>query len=153
MDPSVRDYLDGLPEERRPIIEAVREVVLANLPDGLEEIVDFGMLAYVVPLDRYPKTYNGHPLMHTALGNQKRHASLYLMGIYADPVLRERFDSDYRATGKRYDVGASCVRFRKLDDLPLEVIGEAIAAVSVDDLCRAHDGVKSLRAARKSHKP
>lgn len=93
-----------------------------------------GMIAYVVPTDRYPDTSNGQPLMYAALASQKHHMSLYLTAIYSDDDDRAAFETAYRATGKRYDVGKSCVRFRRLDDLPLDVIGDAIAAVEVDEL-------------------
>jgi hypothetical protein len=146
----VEEYLSALPDDRRAQIEQVREVILANLPEGLVETTDFGMIAYIVPLERCPKTYNGKPLLQTALGNQKNHMAVYLMGIYGNPDVKAKFEADYRATGLRYDTGASCVRFRKLDDLPLDVVGAAVRAVSVDDLIKMHEGARSLRKAKKS---
>ena len=101
--------------------------MLANLDDGFVEIIDFGMIVYAIPLERYPDTYNGRPLMYAALASQKRYVSLYLMGVYADPNVADWFHREYRETGKRLDMGKSCVRFRKLDDVPFELIGAAIA--------------------------
>ena len=95
------------------------------------------MITYEVPLANNPDTYNGKPLMYAALASQKNHMAVYLTGVYATSELRETFLEEYRATGKRLDMGQSCVRFKKLDDLPLEVIGRAIAAYDVDSFVGA----------------
>ena len=123
---TVEEYLYGLSPERREAVSAVRQAVLSNLPDGYEEIMDFGMIAYVVPLARVPKTYNGHPLMYAAISSEKNYVSVHLMNVYADPETTQWFVERYNATGKKLDMGKSCVRFRKLDDLPLDLIGEAV---------------------------
>ena len=130
---SVDQYLSELPDERRAAIEEVRDTILANLPAGYEEAINWGMISYQVPLQRYPDTYNGQPLMYAALASQKNHMAVYLTAIYADDNSRGTFLAEYRATGKRLDMGKSCVRFRQLDDLPLDVIGRAIASYPVDD--------------------
>ena len=129
---TVEQYLADLPEDRLDAIEEVREVILANLPDGYVEEMAYGMIGYVVPLEVCPDTYNGKPLGYMALASQKNHMAIYMNGIYMDDDLYEKFESEYKATDKRWDVGKSCVRFRKLDDLPLDVIGEAVAAIPVD---------------------
>ena len=123
---NVEEYIAGLPEERKGAITAMRDLILSNLPEGYAEEMDFGMIAYVVPLTRYPQTYNGHPLMYAALASQKNYMSLYLMNIYGDPETHRWFTEEFNARGKKLDMGKSCVRFKKLDDLPLDVIGEAI---------------------------
>jgi hypothetical protein len=97
------------------------------------------MLAYVVPLDRYPDTYNGRPLQVAALANQKQYVSLYLMGVYADDAERDWFVDAWNATGTKLNMGKSCVRFKRLDDVPLDVVGEAIGRVSVDDMIAAYE--------------
>ncbi len=130
---SVGEYLDSLPTDRREAISTVREGILRALPDGYAEEMRWGMISYEVPLAIQPDTYNGKPLMYAALACQKRHMAVYLSGVYADPEARERFEAAYRATGKRLDMGKSCVRFRRLDDLPIEVIEDAIARYPVDD--------------------
>jgi len=137
------EYLAALPEDRRQAIEAVRDVILEHLPEGYVEQIQYGMLAYSVPLERYPDTYNGQPLSLAALANQKRYMSLYLMGVDAerDAWFREH----WAATGKKLDMGKSCVRFRRLEDVPLEVVGEAIARTPVDDLIAAHEQVHGAR--------
>ena len=148
---TVEEYLAELPEDRREAISKVREVILANLPEGYEESMNWGMIAYEVPLSTYPDTYNGQPLAYAALASQKNHMAVYLSGIYMDEEARAKFESDYRATGKRFDAGKSCVRFRKLDDLPLPVIAEAIAYLPADEFVERVKTVHSPRkAARKN---
>lgn len=143
---TVEQYLAELPEDRRTALETVRSVVLANLPDGYEEVMNWGMITYQVPLSVYPDTYNKQPFMYAALASQKNHMAVYLIGIYVDEQTARDFEHDYRATGKRYDVGRSCVRFRKLEDLPLDLIGRAIASYPVDAFV---DRFKQLMATRK----
>jgi hypothetical protein len=131
---TVEEYLESLQPERRDAISRVRNVILGALPPGYEEAMAWGMITYQVPLSIYPDTYNKQPLMAAALASQKNHMAVYLTGIYTDSARREKFEADYRATGKRYDVGKSCVRFRKLDDLPLDVIREAVASLQMNEL-------------------
>jgi hypothetical protein len=140
---TVAEYLAALEPARREIIDAVRDVILANLPAGYEENLGWGMLAYEVPLGRYPDTYNGKPLMYVALAAQQRYSSLYLTSVSSDPGKLERFVDAYRATGKRLDMGKSCVRFRTLDDLPLDVVADAIRATSVDEFLVAYEAGRS----------
>ena len=130
---SVEDYLSELDDTRRDSISTVRNVVLENLPDGYEEMMLFGMITYAVPLSTFPDTYNKQPLMYAALASQKRHMALYLTNVYGDGSLEAWFRERYKATGKRLDMGKSCVRFRKLDDLPLDLVGETIAKTPIDE--------------------
>ena len=146
---TVKEYLDSLPDDRRYAIAAVRKVIRANLPKGYEEAMNWGMIAYQVPLETYPDTYNGQPLMYAALASQKNHMAVYLTGIYMSEETRSEFESKYRATGKRLDVGKSCVRFKKLDDLPLDLIGECIAAEEVDSFVARYERTASPRKSRK----
>ena len=144
---TAEQYLAGLPDDRREAIEAVRAVILENLPDGYEEAMNWGMITYQIPLETYPDTYNKQPLMFAALASQKNHMAVYLTGIYVSEEAQDEFEKAYRATGKRFDVGKSCVRFRKLDDLPLDLIGQTIAAVPVERLIAR---VEEAGSARKS---
>ncbi len=128
---TVEEYLLSLPPERRAAVEAVRRVIRKNLPKGFEEGMQYGMIGYYVPLEIYPDTYNGQPLGLAALASQKNYLSLYLMAVYANPDLREWFEGAYRASGKKLDMGKSCVRFKSVEDLPLELIGEAISRVGM----------------------
>ena len=147
---TVAQYLAELPADRRTAIEAVRQTILANLPVGYEEAINWGMITYQVPLDRYPDTYNGQPLAYAALASQKNHMAIYLTGVYGDDVARQEFEAAYRATGKRYDVGKSCVRFRKLDDLPLALIGESIALLGVDEFIARVEKVHPVRKSKRA---
>jgi uncharacterized protein YdhG (YjbR/CyaY superfamily) len=147
---TVAQYLAELPADRRAAIAAVRETILANLPVGYEEAINWGMITYQVPLDRYPDTYNGQPLAYAALASQKNYMAVYLTGIYMDDAARQRFEAAYRATGKRYDVGKSCVRFRKLDDLPLALIGESIALFGVDEFIARVEQVHPVRKRKRA---
>ena len=130
---TVEDYLSDLSDDRRDAISTVRNVVLENLPEGYEEMMLFGMISYVVPLSVVPDTYNKQPLMYAALASQKRHMALYLTNVYGDESLEDWFRERYLATGKRLDMGKSCVRFRKLDDLPLDLVGETIGRTPIEE--------------------
>ena len=143
---TVDDYLSELDDGRREAIAAVRGIILDNLPDGYEETMQFGMITYVVPFSVLADTYNGQPLMYAALASQKRHMAVYLTNVYADGSVEGWFRERYLATGKRLDMGKSCVRFRKLDDLPLELVGEAIARTPVDEFVELY---KASRPGRK----
>jgi uncharacterized protein YdhG (YjbR/CyaY superfamily) len=136
---SVEQYLAELPDDRRDAIETVRDVIVENLPEGYTEEMNFGMITYSVPLATYPDTYNGQPLMYAALASQKNHMAVYLSGVYADEAHRDAFLDKYRETGKRLDMGKSCVRFRRIDDLPVELIGETISGIDVDTFVEVHE--------------
>ena len=131
---TVKEYMDSLPDDRRKALAEVRKVIRKNLPKGYEETMNWGMITYQVPLKMYPDTYNRQPLMYAALASQKNHMAVYLSGIYTDEMSRRQFEKDYKATGKRFDVGKSCVRFTNVEDLPLPLIGKTIASMEVDDL-------------------
>jgi len=139
----VKEYLAELPEDRRAAITKVRKEILKRLPKGYEEAMNWGMITYQVPLATCPDTYNAQPLMYAALASQKNHMAVYLIGIYMSEETRQDFEARYKATGKRFDVGKSCVRFKKLDDLPLEIIGDAIAAHAVDEFVQQSNEARS----------
>ena len=145
---TVEDYLADLSPERRETVSTVRDVILAHLPDGYEEMMDFGMISYVIPLSTYPITYNERPLMYAALSSQKNYCSLYLMNIYSKPELMEWFERGYRASGKRMDIGKACVRFKSVDDLPLDLVGEAIARTLVADYIELYEASRRTTKAR-----
>ncbi|MGH2536293.1 MAG: DUF1801 domain-containing protein [Candidatus Promineifilaceae bacterium] len=142
---SVDEYLASMPADRREAIAAVRQIVLDNLPAGYEEGMQFGMIGYYVPLARYPKTYNGQPLGYAALGSHKSYMTLYLNSVYADEASRQEFERDYAAAGKKLDMGKSCVHFKRLDDLPLELIGRTIASTPLDDYVRLYEASRRGR--------
>lgn len=149
---TVSDYLAGLPEDRRAAISAVRDVVLKNLPQGYEEGMQYGMIGYYVPHSLFPAGYHcdpKQPLNYAALASQKNYMAIYLMCVYGDAKTREWFEEAYRASGKKLDMGKSCIRFRKLEDLPLDVIGQAVARVPVQKYVARYlevlDSMKSRR--------
>ena len=142
---TVAEYLDGLTPERRDAIEQVRKVILDNLPKGYQESLTYGVLSYEVPLSRLPDTYNGQPLSYVALGSQKNYMSLYLMNIYGDPKAAKWFKSAYKAKGKKLDMGKSCVRFKKVEDLPLDVVAEVVGRTPMEDWIRIYRESRAKR--------
>ena len=130
---TVEEYLKELPEERRAVVSRVRKVIRENLPKGYQESMNWGMIAYEVPLKRYPDSYNKQPLMYMALAAQKNNYAVYSSGVYMDPLGAAWLKSEFEKAGKKLDMGKSCIRFRKLENLPLEIIGKVAAAHSVDE--------------------
>lgn len=133
---SVAEYLASLPSDRRAAIEAVREVILRNLDPAYREVMQYGMIGYCVPHSVFPHGYHcdpKQPLPFAGLASQKGHMSLYLMGVYSDGQDAESqwFRKAWAKTGKRLDMGKACVRFKKLDDLALDIVGEAIRRMPV----------------------
>ena len=140
MASSAAEYIAALPEDRREALSAVRDVINENLRGGFEEQIQYGMISWVVPLERYPETYNGQALAIASLASQKRYMALYLNCEYASPTdFRERWE----ATGKKLDMGKSCVRFRSLDAVALDVVGDTIANVTVEDHIAAYERSRS----------
>ena len=139
---TVAEYLAALPADKRKVISKVRSVIRANLPKGYAESFLFGMISYGIPLSRYPDTYNGQPLGVAALASTKSGYSLYLMCTYMDPKLDKWFKAGFAKAGKKLDMGKACVRFKALDDLPLELVGQVIAKVSVDEYIARYEAVK-----------
>lgn len=138
------EYLAELPDDRREAIAEVREAILANLPDGMVEVMNFGMIAYEVPLEVFPDTKNKKPLMVAALASQKNYMALYLTSVYANEGAQNSFKNRYIATGKKLDMGKSCVRFKKLEQLPVELIGEVIGEVSLEDFLADYRAANGL---------
>ena len=132
-------YLASLPAERRAVIAAVRDVITARLPDGYVETMNWGMLSYEVPLSRYPVTYNKQPLSYVALAAQKNNYAIYMMNVYGEKKLLDRLLAAYAAMGRKPDMGKCCIRFRKLEELPLDVIGDIVASTPVERMIAAHE--------------
>ena len=127
---TVEEYLNQLPIERRKVVAAVRKTVLDHLPEGFEEAMNWGMISYQVPLSLHPRTYNGQPLMYAALAAQKNYFVLHLMGVYGNKFQLQQLIEAYKQMGKKMDMGKGCLRFKALDDLPLESVGRIIAATT-----------------------
>ncbi len=129
------EYLAELPEDRRAAIQAVRETILKNLPEGYAESMAYGMITYVVPHSIYPAGYHCDPkqaLPFVSLASQKNHMAVYLMCLYLEEGGEEWFRAEYAKTGKKLDMGKSCLRFKKLENLALDLVGQVIARAPVD---------------------
>ncbi|HEY0140599.1 MAG TPA: DUF1801 domain-containing protein [Thermoanaerobaculia bacterium] len=139
---TVDAYLAELPEERRQVVAAVRDLIIRNLPKGYRETISSGMISYCVPLDDYPDTYNKQPLCYAALAAQKNYYALYLMSCYSgdqEQALRDGFAK----AGKKLDMGKSCVRFKKLEDLPLDVIGKVIGSTPPQEFTQQYEASRA----------
>lgn len=136
---TVEEYLEELPEERRAVVAAVRDVVLDHLPEGYEETMRWGMISYEIPLSRYPDTYNKQPLSFVALAAQKNHYALYLMSCYQDSESEALLRRGFEEAGKKLDMGKSCVRFKRLEDLPLEAVGRVVAATPPEAMIATYE--------------
>jgi len=131
---SPKEYLDQLEPPKKKALAAVRRVIKKNLPEGYKEVMQYGMISYVVPLKLYPDGYLNDkktPLPYVSLGAQKNHMAIYMSCIYADEKLCSWFQREYAKTGKKLDMGKSCIRFKKIEDIPLDVLGKAVAKISV----------------------
>ena len=135
-------YIAELEPDRAAEISAVRDLVNSALPAGLVERMAWGMISWEVPLEVSGPTYNGQPLMHTALAAQKNHNALYLSCVYSSPERSERLKAAFAAAGKKFDMGKSCLRFRRADDLAQDAIRKALA-VTPEELIRSYEASRA----------
>lgn len=139
---TVEDYLESLPDDRKHALSEIRKVILKNLPRGIKEGMQYGMIGYFIPLSRYPNGYLNDkrtPLPFASLGSQKHHMALYMNHIYTDKKLYDWFVKSYEKTGKNLDMGKSCVRFSALEDLPLPLIGRTIKKASIAEFIKQYE--------------
>ncbi len=142
---TVTAYLASLPDDRRTALEAVRAVVRKHLPKGYVESLSGGSwIVWSVPLEVYPDTYNGHPLMYAGLVNQKNYLALHLVCAYMNPVLQDKLVAGFKLAGKKLDMGKACIRFTRAEDLAFGPIAEVVAAVPME---------KYVAIARQAHSP
>lgn len=138
-------YIAELPEDRKEIMQKLRETVKKNLPKGFEETMQYGMLGYVVPHSIYPDGYHCNPkdaLPFMALASQKNHVGFYHMGIYSDPDLMKWFTEEYpKHASNKLDMGKSCIRFKNPKNIPFELLGELTTKVSVDEWIAKYESV------------
>ena len=134
---SVKEYIDQLPADRKKAITKLRKEIKANLPKGYKEELNYGMPGYVVPHSLYPNGYHCDPklpLPFMSIASQKNFVAVYHMGVYSDPKLMKWFTTEFAKHSKaKLDMGKSCIRFKKMEDIPYELIGELAAKVSVKD--------------------
>ncbi len=150
---TVKQYLSELPGDRREAIEAVRTVILKSLPKGYEEGMQYGMIGYYVPHSIYPNGYHcdpKQPLPFASLASQKNHMAIYLMCIYTDSDQEARFREAWLKTGKKLDMGKSCIRFKKLEDVPLEVVAAAIKRAPVKKYVKNYESAIGSRLKTKT---
>ena len=131
------EYMDALTEDRKLVMTELRKAIINNLPKGFEEAISYGMLGYVVPHSIYPAGYHCDtklPLPFLSIASQKNFVAVYHMGLYADQELLNWFVKEYTKHSKaKLDMCKSCIRFKKMDQVPLELIGELASKMSVED--------------------
>lgn len=141
----VQLYLDSLPMDRKLSMERLRTIILNNLPEGFEETICYGMITYVIPHTTYPKGYHCNPkqaLPFLSIASQKNFISVYHMGMYANPVLYEWFVSTYpKHSNLKLDMGKSCIRFKKVEAIPFDLIGELASKVTVNDWITTYESI------------
>jgi len=137
IETTVADYLDSLPEDRKKAINQIRSVIKKNMPAGFEECMQFGMIGYSVPHKKYPKGYHCNPkepLPFISVASQKNFVAIYHMGLYATPKLMEWFLEAYeKADVGKPDMGKSCIRFKKVEKIPFDLIGKLASKMSADE--------------------
>ncbi|WP_310554929.1 DUF1801 domain-containing protein [Flavobacterium sp.] len=142
---NVTDYLKEIPEERQQAFNNLRSAILKNIPEGFQECMSYGMIGYVVPHSIYPNGYHCDPklpLPFVAIASQKNFIALYHMGIYANPKLLEWFTTEYAKHCKyKLDMGKSCIRFKKLDSIPFDLIAELLQKISVAEWINCYETV------------
>ncbi len=138
-------YLRELTPEKRMVVSRVREVILANLPKGYQELMTWGVITYEIPLETYPETYNKKPLTYMALASQKNYFALYLMGVYSNPMQEAALAEGFHRAGKKLNMGKACLRFRRLEDLPLDVIGQITASLPPQGLIARYEEFRRPR--------
>jgi len=143
---TVSEYIESLPSDQAAVVSGLRSIVLASLPQGYVETMAWGMICYEVPFSVLPDTYNKQPLVYLGIAAQKRHCSLYLMSIYQEKEALEMLKSAYAASGKRLDMGKSCIRFKHLDELELEVIKRIIGMTSMESFVQAYRNIKQSQS-------
>lgn len=150
---TVAEYLKGLDPDRRKAITAIRKVLKDNLDPKIKEMMTYGMIGYVVPHSVYPDGYHCNPdtpLPFANLASQKSHMGLYLFCIYGNPKEKARLEKEWKATGKKLDMGKACIRFKKLEDVPMDVLGAAIKRITVAKFVEQYE--KDVPASARSKK-
>ena len=142
---NVSEYLTEIPQERQQAFNKLRQTILENMPKGFEECMIYGMVGYVVPHSIYPKGYHCDPklsLSFTSIASQKNFIALYHMGIYMNPKLLEWFTTEFPKHSKhKLDMGKSCIRFKKWDAIPFDLIGELMTKISVQDYITVYESI------------
>lgn len=136
---TVDEYINTLPPDRKEAIVTLRNLIRKNLPKGYEEGMQYGMISYYIPLERYQDTYNKQPLSYMALASQRNYISLYHMGIYGHKKNEQWLQDCFIKAGKKLDIGKSCIRFKRLTDVPLDVIAESARLIDPEEFIRLYE--------------
>lgn len=146
---TVKDYINELPEERKLPFKMLRDTILKNIPIGFNEELSYGMLGYVVPHSIYPNGYHCNPklpLPYINIASQKNFIAIYHLGIYANPKLLEWFTSEYpKYSSQKLDIGKGCIRFKKIDQIPYDLIAELVKKISLEDWIKNYEANIKLR--------
>jgi uncharacterized protein YdhG (YjbR/CyaY superfamily) len=138
-----KEYLKELPEDRREYFEKLRDTILKNMPKGFQERISYGMIGYVVPHSLYPDGYHCDPklpLPFAAIASQKNFIALYHMGLYADKKLFDWFVEEYKSQCEhKLDMGKSCIRFKKAEQIPFKLIGDLMKLMSAKDWIKLYE--------------
>jgi hypothetical protein len=141
--PTPEAYLSELAPDRAGLVSRLRDLINANLPDGYVEGMNWGMISWEVPLSRYPVTYNGQPLVYAALAAQKNYTALYLNCVYASQERSERLKARWAESGRKLDMGKSCLRFKRAQDVAEDVLAETIRSIPVDRFIAEYEAGRS----------
>ncbi|MEM9825375.1 MAG: DUF1801 domain-containing protein [Planctomycetota bacterium] len=139
---TVAQYVQSLSPERRAIIKPIRAMIRKHRPKGITEGMQYGMIGYFVPHSKYPAGYHckpAEPLPFLSLASQKNHCALYAMSLYMNPETLKQFQADWKATGKKLDMGKSCIRFKKLEDFAMDVVADYLDTITVDDYIATYE--------------
>jgi len=140
---TVKEYIDNLPDDRKKVIKKLRTIIKKNLPKGFKEVISYGMIGYVVPHKIYPDGYHCSPelpLPFMSMASQKNFVAVYHMGIYADAKLMKWFTTEYpKHVSTKLDMGKSCIRFKKMDTIPYDLIGELSTKMTTDDWIKLYE--------------
>lgn len=146
---NVEDYIKELPEDRQTGFKKLRSVIKKNLPKGYKEVMQYGMISYVVPHSLYPAGYHCTPelpLPFLSIASQKNFIAVYHMGIYSDPTLLKWFTTEFgKQSKKKLDMGKSCIRFKKAEDIPFDLIGELSGKMTVEDWVEKYEKMKNKK--------
>lgn len=148
---TIKQYLEELPDDRKEVMNQLHKAIVKNLSAGFEAIMNYGMISYVVPHSLYPAGYHckpSDPLPFMSLASQKNHISVYHMGVYAEQKLMDWLKKEYpKYSNRKLDIGKSCLRFKNPEDVPVKLIGELAAKISVKKWIELYES--QLKMARK----
>ena len=137
------EYIEKVPAAQREVVSILRKLIKKNLPKGYVESVSWGVISYEIPLKKFADTYNGRPLTYIGLAAQKNHYALYLMCYYSSSERGKWLKDEFKKAGKKLDMGKCCLRFKKLDDLPLKMIEKVVASITPEQYISTYKEMKA----------